>query len=152
MTFNPCIPTKKTLSPSHSVYHFFKLILKENFCIFPQMSTEISVLFHRFQIFRSSPNYLLSLLSLHLQILDWICTHSDLTQFQNYASQVRDQVISSSLISDPPVLAPISGASPSFSQPHLLLKFLWSLMCCYSLFCSDFRTKLFQFFKYFLGL
>ncbi|KAF3946270.1 hypothetical protein CMV_027448, partial [Castanea mollissima] len=61
----------------------------------------------------------------------WISTHFDSTHFQNYASQVGDQVISSSLISDPPVLAPISGWGSSYffyptfrstcSSPHLRL-------------------------------
>ena len=111
--FNPCIPKKKKTFPfAVSLPNVIKLILKENFCIFPERNAEISVLFRHFQISRSSPNSLLSFLSLHLRISDWISTHSDSTQFQSDASQVRDQVISSSLISDPPVLAPISGASP----------------------------------------
>ena len=38
------------------------------------------------------------ILSLQLQISDSISSHSDSTHFQSYASQVRDQVISSSLI------------------------------------------------------
>ena len=77
------------------------------------------------------------------------------THFQNYASQIGDQVISSSLISDPPVLVPISGASPSFSQSHLLLKFcgVWWVVTVF--YYSDFWTRLFLvffFLGYFLGL
>nr|POE96789.1 hypothetical protein CFP56_27452 [Quercus suber] len=49
---------------------------------------------------------------------NWISTHSDSTQFRNYASQVRDQVISSSLIPDPPVLAPISAQVLSKFSPQ----------------------------------
>ncbi|KAF3965952.1 hypothetical protein CMV_009902 [Castanea mollissima] len=47
---------------------------------------------------------------------NWISTHSDSTHFQNYASQVRDQVISSSLISDPLVIAPISDWISTYSD------------------------------------
>ena len=94
--------------------HINKKELWKFLVIFPNFS-----LFHYFQN-SSSP---LSFLSLHQQISDWISTHSNSTHFQNYASQIGHQVISSSLISDPPVLVPISGASPSFSQSHLLLKF-----------------------------
>ena len=46
--------------------NFIKLTLKESFCIFPERSTEISVLFHHFQISMSSSTSLLSLFSLFI--------------------------------------------------------------------------------------
>ena len=100
--------------------------------IFPKRSTKTSVCFIASKI--------LALLSLFSLFICKFQTGFLLTPIRRKWSG-WDQVISSSPISDPPVLAPISGASPSFSQSHLLLKFCGSLMCCYSLFClwfSDF--------------
>ena len=146
MKFNPCIQKKKTLFRfpfAFSLPSFIKLILKENFCILPERSTEISVLFHHFK-FLGPLQILFSVFSL------FICKF----QIGFLLTPIRRIFNTTQLIR--------LGSSHFFfhnfrstcSSPNLrcvsfilsvssIVKILWSLMCCYSLFCSDFRTKLF---------
>ena len=105
--------------------------------IFPKRSTETSVCFITSKIVA-----LLSLFSLFICKIFRLDFYS--LRFDAFSAQRKwsgwDQVISASLISDPPVWAPISGASPSFSWSHLLLKFceVWCVVTVF--FGSDFRT------------
>ena len=104
-------------------------------CIFPKWSTETSICFITSKILA----LVFSLSSFANFRLDFYSLRFDAFSAQRKWSG-WDQVISASLISDPPVLAPISGASPWFYQSHLLLKFcgVWCVVTVF--FGSDFRT------------
>ena len=107
-------------------------------CNFPKRSTESSVCYITSKILALLSS-VFSLSSLANFRLDFYSLRFDAFSTQRNWSG-WDQVISSSLISDPTVLAPISGASPSFSQSHLWLKFcgVWCVVTVS--FGSDFGT------------
>ena len=137
MKFNPCILQLVKHFSLSILLNFIKLILKESFAF----SRKGALKFRSFFItskFLGPLQILFSVFSLSSYAnfrLDFYSLWFDPIS-KPRKSQVRDQVISSSLISDPPVLAPISGASLWFSQSHLLLKFcgVWCVVSCYSLF------------------
>ena len=111
------------------------------FCNFPKRSTETSACYITSKVLALLSS-VFSLSSLANFRLDFYSLRFDAFSTQRNWSG-WDQVISSSLISDPTVLAPISGASPWFSQSHLMLKFcgVWWVVTVF--YYSDFWTRLF---------